>query len=149
MAARRRRVNRVATISVHTSPLDQPGTGDAGGMNVYIVEVARRLADLGIEVEIFTRRTARDLPPAVELHPGVLVRHVTAEAPVAVVGFLQLVGDRCEVAVGTGGVEIAGRDDLRRIIGCEVAGQRTEHHVPLVVTGRPGRRRVHRIQPHI
>ncbi|MFO7399096.1 MAG: D-inositol-3-phosphate glycosyltransferase [Actinomycetales bacterium] len=78
VAARRRRVNRVATISVHTSPLDQPGTGDAGGMNVYIVEVARRLADLGIEVEIFTRRTARDLPPAVELHPGVLVRHVTA-----------------------------------------------------------------------
>jgi D-inositol-3-phosphate glycosyltransferase len=74
----RRRINRVATISVHTSPLDQPGTGDAGGMNVYIVEVAKRLADLGIEVEIFTRQTARDLPPTTELAPGVLVRHVTA-----------------------------------------------------------------------
>ncbi|KAB8175065.1 D-inositol-3-phosphate glycosyltransferase [Microbispora catharanthi] len=74
----RRRVNRVATISVHTSPLDQPGTGDAGGMNVYILEVAKRLAALGIEVEIFTRRTARDLPPVAELSPGVLVRHVTA-----------------------------------------------------------------------
>ncbi len=78
MALRRRRINRVATISVHTSPLDQPGTGDAGGMNVYIVEVAKRLAALGIEVEIFTRQTARDLPPVAEITPGVSVRHVTA-----------------------------------------------------------------------
>ncbi|MEV4474634.1 D-inositol-3-phosphate glycosyltransferase [Nonomuraea salmonea] len=75
---RRRRVNRVATISMHTSPLDQPGTGDAGGMNVYIVECAKRLARLGVEVEIFTRATARDLPPVAELAPGVLVRHLTA-----------------------------------------------------------------------
>ncbi|MBA2897031.1 D-inositol-3-phosphate glycosyltransferase [Nonomuraea soli] len=75
---RRRRVNRVATISMHTSPLDQPGTGDAGGMNVYIVESAKRLAQLGVEVEIFTRQTGRDLPPVVELAPGVSVRHVTA-----------------------------------------------------------------------
>ncbi len=73
-----RRVNRVATISMHTSPLDQPGTGDAGGMNVYIVETAKRLADLGVEVEIFTRQTSRDLPPIVQLAPGVSVRHVTA-----------------------------------------------------------------------
>ncbi|PZG06777.1 D-inositol-3-phosphate glycosyltransferase [Nonomuraea aridisoli] len=63
---------------MHTSPLDQPGTGDAGGMNVYIVESARRLAQLGVEVEIFTRATARDLPPVAELAPGVLVRHLTA-----------------------------------------------------------------------
>jgi D-inositol-3-phosphate glycosyltransferase len=68
----------VATLSVHTSPLDQPGTGDAGGMNVYIVEVATRLAEAGVEVEIFTRATASDLPPVVEMAPGVLVRHVTA-----------------------------------------------------------------------
>ena len=69
---------RVATISVHTSPLDQPGTGDAGGMNVYIVELAKRLAHLGIESEIFTRATSSDLPPVVELVPGVTVRHITA-----------------------------------------------------------------------
>ncbi|MEV5496787.1 D-inositol-3-phosphate glycosyltransferase [Nonomuraea fuscirosea] len=75
---RRRRVSRVATISMHTSPLDQPGTGDAGGMNVYIVESAKRLAELGVEVEIFTRATARDLPPVAELVPGVIVRHLTA-----------------------------------------------------------------------
>ncbi len=46
---------RIATLSVHTSPLDQPGTGDAGGLNVYVVEVAKRLAARGTEVEIFTR----------------------------------------------------------------------------------------------
>ena len=70
--------SRIAMLSVHTSPLHQPGTGDAGGMNVYIVELSRRLADLGIEVEVFTRTTSSDLPPTVELAPGVLVRHVTA-----------------------------------------------------------------------
>jgi D-inositol-3-phosphate glycosyltransferase len=69
---------RVATLSVHTSPLDQPGTGDAGGMNVYIVEVARRLAAFGVEVEIFTRATRSELPPCVEMAPGVTVRHVSA-----------------------------------------------------------------------
>ncbi|NUR86778.1 MAG: D-inositol-3-phosphate glycosyltransferase [Nonomuraea sp.] len=63
---------------MHTSPLEQPGTGDAGGMNVYIVESAKRLAQLGVEVEIFTRQTARDLPPVAELAPGVLVRHLNA-----------------------------------------------------------------------
>jgi D-inositol-3-phosphate glycosyltransferase len=69
---------RIATISVHTSPLDQPGTGDAGGLNVYVVEVAKRLAERGTEVEIFTRAVSRDAPPVTELAPGVLVRHVTA-----------------------------------------------------------------------
>ncbi len=65
-------------LSVHTSPLDQPGTGDAGGMNVYVVELARRLTALGIEVEIFTRATSSDLPPVVEPAPGIRVRHVVA-----------------------------------------------------------------------
>lgn len=65
-------------LSVHTSPLHQPGTGDAGGMNVYIVELARRLAAINIEVEIFTRATTGGLPPTVELAPGVLVRHIDA-----------------------------------------------------------------------
>jgi D-inositol-3-phosphate glycosyltransferase len=72
------RLRRVAMLSVHTSPLDPPGGGDAGGMNVYIVETARRLAERGTEVEIFTRATCSEQQPAVELAPGVLVRHVTA-----------------------------------------------------------------------
>ncbi|MFP1624212.1 D-inositol-3-phosphate glycosyltransferase [Streptomyces sp. 5K101] len=73
-----RRPRRVAMLSVHTSPLHQPGTGDAGGMNVYIVELAKRLAAIDVEVEIFTRATSAALPPVVELAPGVLVRHVDA-----------------------------------------------------------------------
>ena len=73
-----RRPRRVSVLSVHTSPLEQPGTGDAGGMNVYIVETARRMAERGVEVEIFTRATSSDHPPVVELAPGVLVRHIAA-----------------------------------------------------------------------
>ncbi|MFD8481216.1 D-inositol-3-phosphate glycosyltransferase [Kitasatospora sp. NPDC059673] len=73
-----RRPRRIAMLSVHTSPLHQPGTGDAGGMNVYIVELAKCLADLDIEVEVFTRAISSDDAPTVQLAPGVLVRHVTA-----------------------------------------------------------------------
>ena len=73
-----RPVHRVAMISLHTSPLDQPGTGDAGGMNVYVIELAKRLADRGIEVEVFTRATSSALPPVVEAVPGVHVHHVHA-----------------------------------------------------------------------
>ena len=69
---------RIAAISLHTSPLDQPGTGDAGGMNVYIVEVAKRLAERGIAVDIFTRATSFEQPPEVELAPGVTVRNIAA-----------------------------------------------------------------------
>ncbi|MHC8496341.1 MAG: D-inositol-3-phosphate glycosyltransferase [Actinomycetes bacterium] len=69
---------RVAVLSVHTSPLAQPGTGDAGGMNVYVIESARRLAAAGVEVEIFTRADSSDLPPTVEIEPGVSVRHLRA-----------------------------------------------------------------------
>jgi len=74
----RRHPQRVATISVHTSPLEQPGTGDAGGLNVYVVEVAKLLAASGVEVDIFTRAVSRHQPPVVELTPGVLVRHIEA-----------------------------------------------------------------------
>jgi D-inositol-3-phosphate glycosyltransferase len=71
-------VRRLATISVHTSPLDLPGVGDAGGMNVYILEVSKRLAEAGVEVEIFTRATSSDVPRTVEVVPGVRVRNVLA-----------------------------------------------------------------------
>jgi D-inositol-3-phosphate glycosyltransferase len=84
----------VATLSVHTSPLDQPGAGDAGGMNVYIVEVSRRLAAQGIAVDIFTRATSSDLPPVVEMTPGVTVRHVSA-GPYEGLGKEELPGQLC------------------------------------------------------
>lgn len=72
------RLRRVAMLSVHTSPLDRPGTGDAGGLNVYVVETARRLAQRGVEVEIFTRATDGSLPEHLDLGDGVQVHHVTA-----------------------------------------------------------------------
>ncbi|MDT4917037.1 MAG: D-inositol-3-phosphate glycosyltransferase [Pseudonocardiales bacterium] len=78
MQAKDRELRRVAMLSVHTSPLDAPGGGDAGGMNVYVVETAKRLAARGVEVEIFTRATSSEQAPVVELAPGVQVRHVTA-----------------------------------------------------------------------
>lgn len=71
-------VQRVAMISVHTSPLSQPGTGDAGGLNVYVVETAKEMARRGVEVDIFTRRTRATDGDVVELARGVAVHHVIA-----------------------------------------------------------------------
>lgn len=68
---------------VHTSPLDQPGAGDAGGMNIYVVESAERMAAMGVSVDIFTRRHNPDLPDTVELSPGVRVRHLNIGANTA------------------------------------------------------------------
>ncbi|MED5815077.1 D-inositol-3-phosphate glycosyltransferase [Mycolicibacterium sp. 050232] len=69
---------RVAVLSVHTSPLAQPGTGDAGGMNVYVLQTALQLAKRGVEVEVFTRATSSSDAPVVPVAPGVLVRNVVA-----------------------------------------------------------------------
>lgn len=69
---------RVAVLSVHTSPLAQPGTGDAGGMNVYVLQSALELARRGVEVEIFTRATSSTDAPVVRVAPGVLVRNIVA-----------------------------------------------------------------------
>jgi D-inositol-3-phosphate glycosyltransferase len=65
-------------LSVHTSPLAQPGTGDAGGMNVYVLQSALQMARRGVEVEIFTRATSSADAPVVRVAPGVLVRNVVA-----------------------------------------------------------------------
>lgn len=69
---------RVAVLSVHTSPLAQPGTGDAGGMNVYVLQTALHMAARGVAVEIFTRATSSADPAVVNVAPGVLVRNVVA-----------------------------------------------------------------------
>src|SRR4051812_13476190 len=90
---------RVAMVSVHTSPLEQPGTGDAGGLNVYVVETAKRLARRGTEVEIFTRATSSDLPTVSELLPGVTVRHVVA-GPFEGLSKNDLPGQLCAFSAG-------------------------------------------------
>lgn len=105
----RRTPHRVAMISVHTSPLDQPGTGDAGGMNVYIAEVARRLAQRGTEVEIFTRATSGDQPPHVPMAPGVVVHNVVA-GPYEGLPKEDLPGQLCAMTAGVLRTEASRRE---------------------------------------
>ena len=61
---------------VHTSPLDQAGTGDAGGMNIYVCEAAEQMAALGFSVDIFTRRANHDYPDIVDKGNGVRIIHL-------------------------------------------------------------------------
>ncbi len=65
-------------ISMHTSPIEQPGSGDAGGMNVYVLNTARQLARRGIEVDVFTRATRPSQGEIVEVEPGLRVINVVA-----------------------------------------------------------------------
>lgn len=76
MPTRPARARRVAMLSVHTSPLDQPGIGDAGGLNVYVVEVAKRLASNGTAVDIYTR-TSRRREARESIADGVRVHHLS------------------------------------------------------------------------
>jgi D-inositol-3-phosphate glycosyltransferase len=69
---------RIASLMLHTSPLEQAGIGDAGGMNVYVVESAKRIAESGIGVDIYTRANRSGLPEVVEIADGVNVRHLEA-----------------------------------------------------------------------
>ena len=90
---------------VHTSPLDQPGIGDAGGMNIYVLESAQRMAAMGVEVDIFTRRTESESPEIIEISKGVRVRYFDCghgnltkeQMPVHILGlskeFLRIVKD--------------------------------------------------------
>jgi D-inositol-3-phosphate glycosyltransferase len=70
--------SRIATLMVHSSPLDQAGMGDAGGMNVYVVESAKKMAQAGVGVDIFTRANHANLPESVEIAEGVNVKHLVA-----------------------------------------------------------------------
>jgi D-inositol-3-phosphate glycosyltransferase len=69
---------RVAMLSVHTSPLAQPGSGDAGGMNVYVHALASALARAGVAVDVLTRREHAEQAPVVVVEPGYRVMHVEA-----------------------------------------------------------------------
>jgi D-inositol-3-phosphate glycosyltransferase len=77
-------MRRLAMLSLHTSPLAQPGTGDGGGMNVYVRELATALARAGATCDVFTRAWSPGLPPVVDVEPGLRVHHVPAGPPAAV-----------------------------------------------------------------
>lgn len=124
-------------LSLHTSPLSQPGTGDSGGMNVYVRELVAALAHRGSDCTVYVRRWADDLPAVVEVEPGVRVVHVTAgdpdlpkEAlPDVVSTFTELVG---EDIVARGGADVVHANYW--LSG--VAGHRIKHELdlPLVTT---------------
>jgi D-inositol-3-phosphate glycosyltransferase len=71
-------MRKLAVLSMHTSPLAQPGQGDGGGMNVYVRELSTSLARAGVECDVYTRAFAPGLPPFVEVEPGLTVHHIEA-----------------------------------------------------------------------
>ena len=71
-------VQRVAVLSLHTSPLAQPGSGDSGGMNVYVRELVSALSQAGVECTTYTRRTSAAQPEMVQVEPNHRVVHVPA-----------------------------------------------------------------------
>ncbi|MCP3855246.1 MAG: glycosyltransferase [Actinomycetia bacterium] len=73
-------MDRLAVMSLHTSPLAQPGQGDSGGMNVYVRELVAALAHTGVDCRVFVRRWNEDLPDVVEVEPGFRVEHIRAGA---------------------------------------------------------------------
>ena len=74
----------LAVLSLHTSPLAQPGTGDGGGMNVYVRALTSALARAGVECDVYTRADRPGLPAVVNVEPGLRVHHLLAGPPEAV-----------------------------------------------------------------
>lgn len=83
---------------MHTSPLAQPGSGDGGGMNVYVRELATALARSGVACDVYTRAEDREQPATVRIEPGLAVHHVPAGpmAPVAKETLPELVDEFAE-----------------------------------------------------
>lgn len=72
---------RIVAVSLHTSPLAEPGGADAGGMNVVVLEQSLALARAGHQVDLFTRRSDPDTPATMDIAPGVRVHHLDAGPP--------------------------------------------------------------------
>ena len=87
----------LAILSMHTSPLAQPGTGDGGGLNVYVHALSSALARSGVECDVYTRAFSPDLPAVVAVEPGLRVHHVLA-GPLGPVPKDQLAGLTSEYA---------------------------------------------------
>ncbi len=93
-------VSRIAMLSVHTSPLAQPGAGDGGGMNVYVRSLASALARAGVECVVMTRADHAEQPSIVEVEPGFQVVNLDAgpRRPVSKAALIDLVDDLVEAA---------------------------------------------------
>ncbi|HEX7133969.1 MAG TPA: glycosyltransferase [Iamia sp.] len=128
---------RVALLSLHTSPLAQPGSGDSGGMNVYVRELAAGLAHAGHHCDVYVRVDAEGLPAEVPVEPGVVVHHVAAGPPDLAKEDLPAVVDEWADAVAAAIVARGGVDVVHANYWLSgVAGHRIKHalDVPLVST---------------
>src|SRR5215469_10824094 len=136
-------MRRLAVLSMHTSPLAQPGTGDGGGMNVYVRELSAALARAGVACDVFTRAYDVGLPSVIDVEPGLRVHHVVAgpEAPLAKGLLYGVVGEFAD-GVERRLAEIAAREsDAPEAIHANywlsgVAGHTLKHRLglPLVST---------------
>src|SRR3546814_232285 len=130
-------MRRLAVLSLHTSPLAQPGQGDSGGMNVYVRELVSSLAQAGVEADVFVRRWDHESPDVVDVEPGFRVVHVDA-------GPVDLVKEQLPDVVDAfaAGVEdhLRDRDDVDALHAnywlSGVAGHQLKHalDLPLVST---------------
>ncbi|HTN78834.1 MAG TPA: glycosyltransferase [Acidimicrobiales bacterium] len=130
-------MRRLAVLSLHTSPLAQPGVADAGGMNVYVRELVSALAQAGVDCCVYVRSWRDGLPAEVAVEPGFRVRHIE-------VGPVDLPKEALPETVDE--FADAVRDDLLRGDGADVihanywlsglAGHRLKHELglPLVST---------------
>lgn len=130
-------LNRIALLSVHTSPLDTPGTGDGGGLNVYVRQVATRLAARGINVDIYTRRRVAGQPAVDHSEPGVTVHHIPVGPPSTVprdqlVSLLPEFTDAVAAHAQTNGTELVHSQYW--LAGVVAARLRAELNVPFVHT---------------
>lgn len=128
-------MSRVAVLSLHTSPLAQPGQGDAGGMNVYVRELASALAQAGVDATVFVRRWS-DAPASVEVAPGFRVVHIDAGPPEMAKEALPGVVDSFVAGVQAQ-LDVCGTDVLHANYWLSaVAGHRLKHQLdlPLVST---------------
>jgi D-inositol-3-phosphate glycosyltransferase len=130
-------VARVALLSLHTSPLTQPGSGDSGGMNVYVRELAAGLAHAGHRCDVYVRADAAGRPGRVPVEPGVTVHHIPAGPPDLAKEDLPAVVDEWADAVAAAIVAGGGVDVVHANYWLSgVAGHRIKHalDVPLVST---------------
>lgn len=130
---------RLAILSFHTSPLAQPGTGDGGGMNVYVRSLSLALARAGVTCDVYTRAEHPEAPPVLAAGPGVSVHHVVA-GPTEPVAKEELPGLIDEFAAGVS-TEIAAARERPSLFHANywlsgVAGHALKHEldVPLVST---------------
>jgi D-inositol-3-phosphate glycosyltransferase len=130
---------RVAMISVHTSPLAQPGAGDGGGMNVYVRSLASNLARAGVHCDVLTRTEHAEQPPVVEIEHGFRVVHIAAgpAAPVPKQSLPELIDPFVHAALAF----FAGESDPPRVLHANywisgAVGHSLKHalDLPLVAT---------------